>query len=292
MDNSSLYTLSLPDLKVLGQYVDESRDTSCRSSLIQVTVKEDRAYVGAWEDGMRILNLANLYTPTLTGSLDKTNGFRRLWILGNIAVVDERAYVGAYFGDKPWLAIFDLAGPGDPKVSAQVSLGGEVDRIALTDKIVYAGVTYADREGSTLYLLDATSTEPRQLGAIELSSRIYDVWTQDHLVIIATSDGISIGSVRDPNSPQTIAELPVPDGAYRMALLADTVLATTAQYVGSGQLLAVDLSGPTNPNLIGTFDLPAGRTKIYASDEYVLVGNEPMGLAVLRIDLNGDMPPN
>lgn len=63
----------------------------------------------------------------------------------------------------------------------------------------------------------------------------------------------------------------------------DVLLATTAEFWGSGRLLALDIQDPAQPRLIGTVPLPASKAQLAATDEGILlVGNLVMGLMVFE----------
>lgn len=281
-DMGSLYTVGLPRLEVLGRYVDEPHCKGCPSSLTGVTVEESTACVGAWGDGLRVLSLADPQAPALLGRFEKGG----LQVEGKVVITGGRAYAGVRFdsGDQSGLAVFDLASPSDPQLLATVFLEGDVEQVAVTQGILYATASYAEHEGSTLYLFDATSRELQQIGAVEFSSRINDVQARSDLALVATSEGISVISARDPANPEAIAELPVPGGAYEMVLVNNIVLVTTAELSTSGQLLVIQLADPAAPHYAGAYHLPAGRAELAVSGRYVLLGNLDMGLAVLRLD--------
>lgn len=279
-NSNRLYTVSLPDLNIIGQYSDEMRCQQCDSSFVQLTITDSIAYVSALDDGLREINLADLSHPELMGSLDITNGFGDLRI-GSVAV--EKWVYGAADGycNGRNLMAFDLSNSQAPQHISSIEVEGCVQQLAISNGILYVATTYADREGGAIYLLDIVGAEPQQLGLVTFSNGVNDIQILDDIVVVATSVGINTVSTNNPATPQIIGELSIPGGAYEATMADDVALVTTVDETSNG-LLAIDLSEPSTPHLVGIFNLPA-KGEISLAGDYLLVGNQAMGLVVLQM---------
>ncbi|VAW38951.1 hypothetical protein MNBD_CHLOROFLEXI01-9 [hydrothermal vent metagenome] len=279
-NGNNLYIVSLPDLNILGQYVDETHCQQCYSSFSELTITDNTAYVSATDDGLRIISLANLNNPELFDSLDTTNGFGDLRA-GSVGVNENIYVANAGYCNGRNLMVVDLHTHQDPQRIANIEVDGCIQQLAINNNILYVGSTFADREGGELYLLNTVDAELNQLGYVTFSEGVVDFQVMGDIVIVATSTEINIISTNDPTDPQIIGEMPIPGGIYEIAVMDDVAFVTTVDGHGNG-LLAIDLSDPSILRLVGAFNLPAkGETGLV--DKYLLVGNLSMGLVVLHV---------
>lgn len=273
-----LYTLNLPDLSVAGQYADEGECEDCYSSFIELMTQGEMAYVSA-SDGLRVINLEDTAVPRLSGSLSVEN---HIGLLAGSVTENEWWYTADTANcNGRNLLVYDLINLQAPQQIADAPVEGCVRAVAINNNILYVATIYADRAGGSVHLFDITAAEPQLLATIMFPATVYDVQTGDNYAIVATSEGITVISTIDPKSPHIIADLLISGGVYKMVVKDNILLATTAE--GNGRLLALDFSQPSEPRLIGLFDLPAAQGEIALTAEYVLIGNPVIGLLALQM---------
>lgn len=280
-NGSTLYTVSLPDLSILGQYTDENRCQQCNTSFIEISITNNIAYVSALDNGLRTINLADLDNPELLGSLDETNGISDLRLTG-LAVSNKQIFAtnGSCAGHN--LMILDLLDSHIPQLTSRVELDGCIEKLVIKNDILYAAVNDSDGEGSKLYLFDIANMELSELGLAALSENVNDIRVVDTTAILATSEGIKVFATNEPADIKIIGEFPVPGGVYEMAGVDNNIVFLTTIDASSKGLLALDLTTPSMPRLVGSFDLPV-KGEISMAGEYLLVGNPVMGLAILQV---------
>jgi hypothetical protein len=283
-DGNRLYTVTLPDLNILGQYIDEKRCQQCYSSFVELHVADGTAYIGAADDGLRVVDLTNASDPSLLASLDATNGFSDLGV-GSL-VTDEWIYTAAAGRcDGRNLTVLDLRDLLAPQRIASLEIDGCIEQLAIEDGVLYAAAYYADREGGVLYSFVRNDSELSQAGTVSFVDAVKGVQAFGDGAIVATSAGLTVISATDPANLTIVAELAIPGGVDEIAIRDDLAFVTTSAGVDSvSELYAIDLSEPAMPRPVGVFHLPAGGGSIAVTDDYVLIGNPTMGLVVLRLN--------
>lgn len=279
-NNNALYTITLPDLGLLGEYSDEKRCHQCSSSFIELEIAANIAYVSASDDGLRIISLEDRGNPELLAFLDTTNGFSDLRVAG-MAIGNSRIFATNRSCDGLNLLVFDLLDLHHPHLMSKLGLDGCIEKLAVNDEMLLAAVNDSDGDGSKIYLFDIVSPELRDLRVITLSESVNDIQLLNSTAIVATTKGINTLATNDPTTVDVNGELLIPGGVYRIAIQDNIVFATTIADSSHG-LLAIDLTVPSAPRLVGRFALPT-KGEISGTNEYLLVGNPTMGLVLLQI---------
>jgi hypothetical protein len=285
-DGSQLYAVTIPDLNILGQYRDEQQCQRCFASFLELTIKDSTAYVSAVDDGLRIIDLIDPNNPRLLGSLDAANGFADLRA-GDNAVENGWVYVAAS-GDCEGrnLLVFDLHDQSVPRLMTTMDVDGCIEEIAVSERVLYTAVQFADRPGGAIYLFESYEAELHLVGTVSFPAPVTSVQGFEGGVVVGTSTGLHILTAADLSDLTVVADLSIPGGVNKLAIAGELALVTTGNWHDAGQLYAINLSDPAAPRLVGAFRLPAGRGHIAVAGDYVLVGNPVMGLVILRLNYN------
>lgn len=281
-----IITFRLPEIAILGEYVDEKRCSNCDATLEDVALIEDIAYVSAWEDGLRILDLSDTAQPALLASFGASDGGFTWFRVHDMAVVETRGYVvGLTNNERPTLLLLDLSDANSPHLLRAIPLQGSPERVAATENVMYIYTTqYTDRQVYTLYRLSLGGEEPEPGGSLELASEVHDIALYGDVALIASADGLAVISAElGGEQPVMIAQLQIPGGLWELALMDNILFATTAEIWRSGHLLAIDLQEISHPRGVGTLEFANGRAELAAADGVVIVGHASMGLVVLEV---------
>lgn len=281
-NNGALYTVTLPDLGLLGQYPDEKRCQRCYSSFVEFEIANNIAYVSASDDGLRVISLEDQGNPELLASLDATNGFSDFRVAA-MAIDSKRLFATNRSCNGLNLLIVDLLDLYHPHLLSKIGVEGCIEKLVINNDTLFVAVNASDGESSKIYLFDIVSPEPRALGVATLSESINDIQLLNNTAIVATVTGIKTVAADDPANIHINGELLIPGGIYRIAIQDNIVFATTIADSSHG-LLAVDSTVPSVPRLVGRFALPT-KGELSVNNEYLLVGNPTMGLVVLQIKI-------
>lgn len=256
------YSLGLVgDIAVLGgsawiHFIDVSRD-SMPSGLsdikfgrlpFDVAAEGHFIYVATGTTGLYVLDATDSSNPVIVGH-------RRSWGSSkNVVCRDNRLYVADGDGG---LVILDVSDP-----AAMVELGtlstywGFSGLHFVCDDLVVASSTRG------LHLIDVTDpAHPALYSRIGTSFSDADA-SGDYLFMTTTGGGMHVYDISDRDSPVLARSLSIPGGVGRLSLHADTLFASNGQ---SG-LVALDVSNPLYPTIVGELIGPTGFSSDLAID--------------------------
>lgn len=248
--------------------------------LLDVHNPDAPTLIGGWNDlsagGMRNARLAgdrvflvtasglNIFDVSIPGQVSEIGSYNLLQTYGNTWTVD---IVGdlAYLAVSPYgLVILDVSKPHAPREVAALDTPGFPLDVHVADGLAYL----ATREGG-LQLLDVRDpAHPRLLTSLDTPGAAVQVAVSGTLIAVADNYG---GMPLFTSAGETVERRGVYGVAGRTTAIAS---AGDVVYVGNSQaLVAVDVSTPAHPQVVGTLELPGDVTAITISGDIAYVGS-------------------
>jgi len=237
------------------------------TSVRDVTVAGDYAYVAARTGGLLVVDVADPAHPTLVAT---TTG-----ILDAMAVAVAGDY--AYVADRnPYLRIVDVSDPLSPTVVGSYRPG--VSGWYIADVTVSGTVAYAGYS-TQLFIVDVTTpTQPVEIG--RYATRANDIVVVGTTAfVVAGGDGFRQIDVSEPTTPTLVGTYDTPSSASASAI------SGTVAYVADGAtgLLSIDITEPMTPTEVGRQDTPGVAQDVALSGPYAFVADSNRGVRILDI---------
>jgi hypothetical protein len=209
------------------------------------------------------------------------------WRKISIPVVNNVAYLYGSIGEQEYIVQFDVSDPANIVELDRLPLRSGlrvVDIDATEDWLVVSLDSVVESSRDSLVLYDLTGEAPSILAEIEVTSAPTEIQIGDNILLAGSgvlanqTDGI-LESYSLPTLA-LLGQAQIPH-IHEIFLLEDFALITMSQ---DSRLLAVELDDPANLQVAGIFDLPDDEGEIAVSGDFIVVGNEEMGLFVLRAE--------
>lgn len=288
-DRGKLVSLSLPDLKPLDTYTPEHIGYLGNFSLFdQQLYLDEQAIVGAVSSfGLHVFDASNPADLRLIRKVGAADGLplnHSVYQVKDPVVVDYytiRAILPAQESEPEGFLVFDLRVPGYPprEVSTRYHLMTIEDA---NSQFVFATFPAPNDNVNKLMLINVGDWSVSEK-SVDIPGYIVDVAAMDDYAVVGTVDGLVLISTTDPGNPHIADEVALPDTPYEIALEGDHVFVTSRGTVTQGRLYAFVLDD-ARLRLAATFDLPAGRAHLGAQPGWVIVGNQEMGVYLIRTE--------
>ncbi len=246
----------------------------CRvdDGFLEIAMQGDMAYVAA-RDGVWVFDIADPEAPSQV-ALHATDS-----TVSDIAVGDDLAC--ALFVGEGCL-VLDVSDPAAPTPHGWLALP-DVQGMARGERYTYLTVTDYDHENGGVYIVDhSVSVTPSIVGRYDTWKAVQIDAAGDLVYFYGRGDGNSLGvvvlDVADPTRPNQIGflDLDWPAGSFSVG---DGYLYLFQMF--GDNLLAIDVSDPTAPQVASEFERPGWRAyDIHATGGLVYVN----GVWVLRHD--------
>ncbi|MCW5551615.1 MAG: hypothetical protein KIS67_05540 [Verrucomicrobiae bacterium] len=251
-----------------------------------LAVAEDRLHVAAYS-GYWIFDLANPAQPQLAAEYDTAGGGKEVIVSGDIAFLIE-GRVG--------LHTFDISNPSQPVRVGGFRTTGSPGAVA-----VHQGRAFLTEYGSVvknaesrvrLQVLDvANPAQPSRLGGCDLG--IDGGWGArlavlgGYAYVASGAQGLHVTDVNDPANPVLVGQyssdwsvLNVAASQTHVYLIGHREDPSTGQ---QRRLEVLDVSVPTNPHRIGTYDLPGYAYHLSVLGQQVYSTSGPDGFQVIDV---------
>lgn len=240
------------------------------------TVRGSSAFVAAGHSGLFVLDVSDPDALSVRGSII-TPGQAK-----NVAVAGSRAVVADHMSG------IDVVDVGD--LDALESLGSVYTDGYARDVAMFGSFAYGVDNPSGFYVLDLEQADPlAPVGMMQSAPapRFVEILEADPGIAVlvggvpydplralrsqpsnAVPEGaLHLYDVTDPSAPVPLASLPTPGGTQAVALRGRTA------YVADGEagLSVVDLSTPSDPEVIGTYRTDRAARDVAVGDTAVLV---------------------
>lgn len=212
------------------------------------------------------------------------------FVLSEIAMDGTRAYASNWIGS---FQIFDVSDPAQPTLLGSGFAGGShfpiIWDLVARDEIVFAGVTSGDSNTSGLYIVDTTNPVASvQIGSIN-SIEMGDLALAGDYVYGLSGNYASNGQqefyvvdVSDLSAPTLLSRTALPSGANGISKL-DVVGDTVYLAMHSAGLAIFDVSDPTAPVLLGSFDSAGDAQDVVVDGSIAYLGDGADGLKVIDV---------
>jgi len=201
-------------------------------------------YVGAFTDGLRIVDISDVYDPLDVNSAFLPSPVWGLTLYDSLVVAPDIRESDVYF--------MDVSDPTDPEI---VGIADHICQDVTTiDTLLVCTINPGGFEISDIS--DVTNPEP--LGSLNLGWRVRGVVCKDNYAYVSRvdmngPDSVSVIDISNPHNPQLIYSTPI-EAPYSLAIKDDLLL------VGAEGLHIFDITNPALPVEIGASEfVPEGE---------------------------------
>jgi len=284
-NTATLRVFSLPDLQPVGQVAtDVPNSWGWFSGL---AVEGERAYLAAI-DGLWAYDLSSP-SPTLLNKLDIIDG--QLNAITATKLGDRRMLILSQDSSDLsalTLTAYDLTDIQKPiRMSSPLTLDrGTILQMAWNGSTLYTVRTAIyESDSDLLYLVNFDGDVLVLRGKLPLPGYTFSMAVENGLVALAGTDGLTLVSAADAQSPRILSEATLPELGLGVAILKDTALVIAGGNNGAAQLLTFDIQGPANPRQVKSVDIAFGNSligPIPAVKPYIILANGSAGMEVLE----------
>lgn len=217
-----------------------------------VHVSGKYAYVAAKGSGLQILDISNFSSPEIVGSINNIGSAEKVYLYGDYAYLTVNSDGEKYV--TPWLQVVNISDPTSPELAGSVAVPGSIQ--------TKLGSVYVS--GDYAYL---TGSSPDWTGSLG--------W-------------LTIVDISDPTSPVLVSSYNLPDNAYGVHISGSYAYVTYVTpwccgYFGGAGLLVIDISDPTTPVTVGSYETSGNAFDVHVSGNYAYVAAGQAGLQVIDI---------
>ncbi|MDM8549333.1 hypothetical protein QUF72_04610 [Desulfobacterales bacterium HSG2] len=239
----------------------------------RVTVADGMAFVVChdyeeWQ-GLEIIDVGDPGNPGIVSSLEIP--------AEDVAVSGKNAFVAA--GDSGFQVV-DISDPADPRIISSVIFQGSVQEVVVSGETAFV-TTY--RAGG-FHIIDISDpASPRIIGSIENHSYRANLLTVSDGKAFVTDEHIQnlqIIDISNPADPEIISSFD--NSAFRPS---DITVSEGKAFVADmhGDILVVDISDPTDLEIIDRLISLGSATNVAVSDGKVFVSNRHGGIQVIDV---------
>jgi len=210
--------------------------TAAGDAISAIVKSGNYLYASSWGCKLVVVNVADPAHPSQAGHLDVSDsmGF-------DVAVSGSYAYVAEDWG----LRVVNVSSPGNPATAARLPLGW------CSCVAVSGSYAYVVADNTTLVVVDIQNpTSPQQRGSFSLAGIGWglDVALKGSFACLATSDGLEVVDVSDPDDPQEA-------GFLALDLTSTIEVSGNNAWLGGFDVLyMVDISNPADPETVTQTD--------------------------------------
>jgi hypothetical protein len=281
-DNVTLRLFSLPDLTPLGQVQTDIPSSSGWFS--GIAIEGNRAYLAS-ADNLYVYDISS-DTPTLLAKPYIVNG--QMDAIAAVQINGKRVlFTAEYSSLLGIITAYDMSDLQKPlKIGSSLTLEtGIIHQLTWQDSRLYA---ILEGESDRLFVINFENNTLVQQGTLKLPGSIFSMAVDEGVAVMAGTEGMSIASVVDAQSPQIEAEAALPELGTGVAMLKDTALVIAGGNNGAAQLLAFDIQDPRNPRQVTSMDVafnPSLIGPIAVSNPYIILAKGSAGVEVLQFQI-------
>jgi hypothetical protein len=228
----------------------------------RVVVSGNYAYLTSYSNGLRIVNVADLGSPTEAGL------YTTLGSGDGVAVVGGYVYVA---GHASGLRIINVTDPPNP-----IETGFYDTPEYALDAAVVGEYAYVADYGSGLHIINVSNVvQPYEVSDYQVPGMVYSVAVSGTYAYVGWGK-LSIVDVSKPAYPQEVSTYD--------ALALDVAVAGDYVYVaGYYGLHIIDISDPAHPHEVGFYDTPGYAFGIAVAGNYAYVADYDRGLRIISV---------
>ncbi|MFN8467545.1 MAG: hypothetical protein U0X20_18440 [Caldilineaceae bacterium] len=228
-------------------------------SSLAITARDGYAFVGSSAE-FAVVDIQDVQHPRRVAYLP---------LAANDIVLDGEY---AFVTNRSGLATIDLTAPGHPKLAASAPSAKALNGLAIAGHYAFA---IAPEGGLFVYDV-ANPLHPQQVGFLR-GSQLEGIAVQDGFAYLATSGGLRIVNVADPQRPTLTTFAGIPRPVEGVAVAGRYIYLS----IMPGALLIADATDPAAPVLTGGVSLPTYTKSMKVVGDRVYVANGTSGVAVV-----------
>ncbi|MBI5952267.1 MAG: hypothetical protein HY865_11465 [Chloroflexi bacterium] len=224
-------------------------------------------YFATGPNGLQIIDVANPTMPIEIHSLDK------LRFVEKITIVDNYAYVSLDYYD---LLIMDITKPYQPLIVKEyeniiwkevIAAHGNYAYLVGVDGGLWKVDINIPSEIKNIYKISNDPEKPQGITGIDVR--------ESYIYVVAGRDGLRIVDISE-----TANEV----GVYQEAGINahDVAVSGNLAYIANGGLLVVDVSNPSKPVKIGSYELPIATWGMAVDGEYIYIASGTDGIFIFH----------
>ncbi len=287
-----------------------------------VSVQGDYAFVAAFDDGLRVVDVSDPANPKEVGHCDTPGLAWGIFVSGSYAyVADEGSlcvidvsdpanpYEAGYYvtpgnphavfisGPYAYVAargyglrVIDISDPSNPHEVGESDGTYSLWNLGVFVSGSYAYKAIAGHTAATLWsglrVVDISNpSNPYEVGVYEATAGFFDVFVLGSYAYVAAADGLRVIDVSDPFHPHEVGYCYTPGKAQAVWVVGD--YAYVAAY--DAGLRIIDISNPNNPKEVTYHDALGYVNDVFVSGDYAYVASSD-GLIILRL-VTTTVPP-
>jgi len=234
-----------------------------------LTVNEGVAYIACGRDGLALVDVRDPHAPRLLATLPE------LQMVQGLAVGDGRLYAAVFGkGLDPALVVVDVSEPSRPRLLGRVPLTGQPLGVALSGKNVLVA---AGKAG--LICLELGAELPRESFRLALPGSAHSlVVAGDHAYVACHNGGLAVVEIAS-GALRLQAHLPLAGRPTRLIVEGGRLYMVS--FSEGGHVIAI--SQPSQPLLLGTFNLPEGLSSVATAGSTVYLNTQKSGVKVVDL---------
>ncbi|HRQ41099.1 MAG TPA: hypothetical protein PLD25_24545 [Chloroflexota bacterium] len=187
-------------------------------------------------------------------------------------------YLYAYTSENDNLVVLDISDPTQLQRVGELEQSSNYPQLAVDNERLFVWTDHGSGQGFRIISI-ADPTMPEEIGAWQdpLQAVVGDLVVRDNLVYLLTPSLLRIIDVTDVAHMTVLASLPIAGGATHLMLLDDKLL------LGGDKIKLVDITNPTQPQLIGELTTPGNALDAVEYNGLIYVADGAGGLLVLRL---------
>jgi hypothetical protein len=222
-----------------------------------VALAGNLALVAGWDRGVFAINISNLTSPQIHGSVNTPDHARGVALSGN------RAYLANWYSG---LQVIDISNSKSPRITGTANTPGIAWAVTVAGDRAYV----ADWHKGLQIIDISVSTSPQLDGSVDTPGYAQGIAVAGTKAYVADGEfGLQIIDISDTKNPGIVGSVNTPDDAQGVTV------AGTKAYVadrGSG-LQIIDVNNPTSPRIVGSVDTPGDAQGVVVAGKMAYVAD-------------------
>lgn len=233
---------------------------------LDVFVSGNYAYI-ADSTVLRIVDISNPITPTLTGSYTAPGAINSISVSGNTAFL-------ATAGNTAEMVVVNVTNKASPSLIINYDVGGLADMtsIFISGTLAYLGrVASATAGENEFYIINiANPASPSVSGSLNLTATVNSVHVNGNFAYLATSVTTAELTIVNVTTPAAPTQAGVYDAvgtsiATDVFAVGTTAYLTKANNTSGAEFFIINAATPATPTLVGTHEAGANVNGVYVS---------------------------
>ncbi len=231
----------------------------------QVEIHDNYLYISNYYDTVFIVDISDPANPEVVNSLPFE--YERV----SIKIQDGLLYAinGSYYPD---FMVYDLSNPLQPELISSIDLYGHITILDVSN-----GIVFLNKISYGLILIDARN--PLQLEVIynlDLNESVKDVAIQDDLVCLVDPDSLYMIDISELDEPEML-------GSIELNCRSISILDNRLYICRYDGIAVMDITDPSTPETISTFEMENGCDRMIILDGYGYVESYGVGFGVVNL---------